>query len=147
MTPTSIHPMSPDKVVDYFEHDADVGIIGRGATLEQAFENAARAMFAIITNIDAVVPKTVITVEFEETDPELALVIWLNHILGTARQHGMVFNHFQLRRTHNHWHGELHGESWRDNLERGTEVKGATFTMLSVQSTEGIWEARCVVDV
>jgi SHS2 domain-containing protein len=32
---------------DYFDHDADVGIVGRGSTLEEAFEAAARATFAL----------------------------------------------------------------------------------------------------
>lgn len=33
---------------DFFDHDADIGIVGRGATLEAAFETAARAMFSIM---------------------------------------------------------------------------------------------------
>jgi SHS2 domain-containing protein len=32
-------------------------------------------------------------------------------------------------------------------MERGTEVKGATLTMLSVRRADGGWEARCVIDV
>ncbi|MGZ5662035.1 MAG: archease, partial [Usitatibacter sp.] len=45
------------------------------------------------------------------------------------------------------WLGEAWGEPWREGLERGTEVKGATLTMLSVKRAGGLWEARCVVDV
>lgn len=131
----------------YFEHDADIGIIGRGVTIEQSFEAAARAMFAIITNLDAVEPSTVVTIEFEESDTELALVTWLNLILGKAREFGMVFNYFHLEHSNDHWQGELRGEPWRNELERGTEVKGATLTMLSVKQTGGFWEARCVIDV
>ena len=37
----------PAQSPDYFEHDADIGIIGRGATVEQAFEAAARAVLAL----------------------------------------------------------------------------------------------------
>ncbi|MBS0484626.1 MAG: archease, partial [Proteobacteria bacterium] len=58
----------------YFEHDADIGIIGRGLTVEQSFEAAAHAVFAIITHIEEVQPVTVVAVEFEESDVELALV-------------------------------------------------------------------------
>ena len=69
----------------YFAHDADIGIIGRGATLEQAFEVAAQAVFGIMTRLENVQPETTITIEFEETDRELALVTWLNLLLGPAR--------------------------------------------------------------
>jgi len=131
----------------YFEHDADIGIIGRGETLEQSFEAAAMAVFAIMTKLECVQPNDEITVEFEETDLELALVTWLNIIIAKAREFGMVFSHFYLQRDHDRWHGKILGEKWRDGLERGVEVKGATLTMLSVKQTGAIWESRCVVDV
>ena len=76
------------------------------------------------------------TFEFDESDPELALVIWLNQILGKARELGMVFGHFRITRQGNHWHGTVLGEKWRDGLERGVEVKGATLTMLSVKQID-----------
>jgi SHS2 domain-containing protein len=38
----------------YFEHDADIGIIGQGATIEKAFEAAAQAVFAIVKKLDLV---------------------------------------------------------------------------------------------
>lgn len=131
----------------YFEHDADMGVIGYGETMEQAFEAAAQAVFAIMTNLDGVHSRDEITIEFEEADPEFALVIWINLILGKARESGMVFNDFQLRRNESQWRARIKGEKWHDALERGTEVKGATFTMLSVRQEKGIWVAQCVVDV
>jgi len=143
----STSPSQTETNLSYFEHDADIGIIGRGATIEQSFEAAARVMFAVITNTDAVEPRTAIAIEFEESDPELALVTWLNLILGKVREFGMVFSHFHLKRENSHWRGELRGEPWRDDLERGTEVKGATLTMLSVKQIGEFWEARCVIDV
>jgi SHS2 domain-containing protein len=39
------------------------------------------------------------------------------------------------------------GEPWREAHARGTEVKGATLTALSVRRDEQGWQARCVVDV
>ena len=40
----------------YFEHDADIGIIGRGATVEEAFVSAAgaRALFSASADRNAV---------------------------------------------------------------------------------------------
>ena len=131
----------------YFEHDADIGITGRGPTVESAFEQAARAMFAIMTDIEQVRPVEECEVAFEEGDDEIALVTWLNLILAETRSRGMVAAEFEVSRQGSQWRGRCHGERWRDELVRGVEVKGATLTMLSVSNRGGAWEARCVVDV
>jgi SHS2 domain-containing protein len=133
--------------IDYFDHDADMGIIGRGTLIEEAFENAATAMFAMMTGLDQVRPHASVVIEFEEADAELALVTWLNLLLGQARSRALIFGRFRLRRDGPRWSGTAEGEPWHDGLERGVEVKGATLTGLAVTQRDGIWEARCVVDV
>lgn len=49
----------------YFEHDADIGLTGRGATLEEAFEAAAAGMFAIMTDLAIVQCERTVKLEFE----------------------------------------------------------------------------------
>jgi SHS2 domain-containing protein len=132
---------------EYFEHGADIGVVGRGASIEQAFERAAASMFAIMVDTVAVQPRQWLEVEFDEDDVELALVRWLNALLAAAREHGLVLCQFELRRAGDHWHGVGRGEPWREAHARGTEVKGATLTALSVRRDEQGWQARCVVDV
>jgi SHS2 domain-containing protein len=131
----------------YFEHDADVGIIGRGPTIEDALVAAAEATFAIMVHPAAVRPRARISLAFDESDPEYALVRWLNGLLAEARAGGLALARFRLARSGEHWRGDAVGEPWRDGLTRGTEVKGATLTGLAVEKIPGGWEARCVVDV
>jgi SHS2 domain-containing protein len=131
----------------YFEHGADMGIVGRGTHVEEAFENAAAAVFAMMTNLAQVAAQESVVIEFEEADPELALVTWLNLLLGQARSRALIFGRFRLRRDGARWSGTAEGEPWRAGMERGVEVKGATLTSLAVTQQGGIWEARCVVDV
>lgn len=131
----------------YFDHDADIGIIGQGETLEQAFEAAARAMFGIMADPAGVRTETRVRVSFEEADLELALVTWLNRLLAAAREAGLALGKFALRHEGARWEGEAWGSAWEPGRERGTEVKGATLTMLSVKQVGGNWEVRCVVDV
>jgi SHS2 domain-containing protein len=133
--------------VAYFEHGADMGIVGRGARVEEAFEHAAVATFAMMADPEQIRPQASVAVEYDETDVELALVKWLNLLLGEARSRGLVFGRFHLRRDGAHWRGTAEGEPWREDLERGIEVKGATLTCLAVTQQDGAWEARCVVDV
>ena len=144
---SSRYMSTPAPLHGYFEHDADIGIVGRGHTVEQAFESAAQAVFGVVTNLGAVQPSTTTMIEFEEADPEFALIIWLNLLLGKARELGVVFSSFHLQHQGNNWRAQASGEKWRPGLERGVEVKGATLTMLSVKQTGATWEARCVVDV
>lgn len=132
---------------DYFDHDADIGVIGRGATVEAAFVAAARAVFALMTDLAAVAPHERIEIEFEEGDREIALVTWLNALLAHAADRGIVPASFELSRRGDTWHGSARGERWREDLVRGIDVKGATLSMLSVRETAQGWEARCIVDV
>ncbi len=136
-----------DQSYSYFDHDADIGVSGRGDTLEAAFEAAAAATFAVMADLSQVREERTVRLEFEEADPEFALVTWLNRLLAEAHGEGLVFCRFRLTRQDGRWLGEARGEPWRAELERGVEVKGATLTMLSVRRTGGRWEARCVVDV
>ncbi len=131
----------------YFDHDADIGIAGHGSTPEAAFVSAAEAMFAIMADLRCIEHRAEIAIEFDEDDLEFALVRWLNLLLAEARSHGLILGKFQLSRDGSQWHGRAWGEPWRETLERGVEVKGATLTMLSVHHTDDSWDARCIVDV
>jgi SHS2 domain-containing protein len=132
---------------DYFQHDADIGVIGRGASMEEAFTEAAAATFAIMTDITVFSPTKTVQVQFEEADAELALATWLNVLLGEAHQAGLVFSRFRLQHDGDWWKGEADGAPWQAGMEPGVEVKGATLTMLRVEKKPNSWEARCVVDV
>ena len=132
---------------EYFEHDADIGVVGRGVTLEEAFESAAAATFAVMADLSAVRPERPATLDFEEADIEIALVRWLNLLLALSHERGLVFSRFWIERDGVNWRGGASGEPWRRDLERGVEVKGATLTMLEVKQDRDGWLARCVVDV
>ena len=136
MSNVDVNP-APGERYAYFEHDADIGVSGRGATPEEAFEAAAAAMFALMTELAAVRRSRTVQLEFEEADTELALVRWLNLLLATAREQGMAFAEFRLERDGVVWRGSATGEVWRRDLERGVEVKGATLTMLRVGKLDG----------
>jgi len=143
----STPPPETDGSLAYFDHDADVGVIGRGATVEEAFEAAARATFAVMADPARLHPIETVPVDFEEADVEIALVRWLNALLTAARERRLIFCRFRIERDGVLWRGAADGEPWPPGLDRGVEVKGATLTMLAVKKAADGWEARCVVDV
>lgn len=135
------------KQFDYFEHVADMGVIGRGKTLTEAFVAVAQATFAIMANPVNLKETLVVEIRFKESDEELALVTWLNRLLAEARVHGAVFRRFELENDGDAYTGRAYGCVWDASIPRGTEVKGATLTALSVRHDANGYEARCVVDV
>ncbi|MDD5367084.1 MAG: archease [Gallionellaceae bacterium] len=131
----------------YFDHEAGIGIEARGKTVTEAFENAASAMFAVMTHPSLILPERMVRVEFDAADPELALVEWLNRLLGQARLAGLVLGSFDLKREGDHYTGAAWGMHWKKGAERSTELKGASLTGLKVAQEGKRWQVRCVVDV
>ncbi len=131
-----------------FEHQADVGIRGFGMTLEEAFENAARALYSVMVKIDAVKPLEVRTVTVSAPDSELLLVEWLNALLSLSDVDRMVFSKFDVKIEG----AVLKGFAWGEKLDPGrhepnVEVKGATYHLLQITKEDGRYTAQCVVDV
>jgi SHS2 domain-containing protein len=132
----------------YFEHIADVGIIGRGKTLEQAFEEGAKAMFNVMVEIKKVAPKKAVKVSCSASNQEELFVEWLNALLAQATIRGMVFSKFSVKIMDTKLSGTAHGEKLDvKRHEVKTEVKAATYGSLSVGKEGDEFVARCVVDV
>ncbi|HUT29368.1 MAG TPA: archease [Sedimentisphaerales bacterium] len=134
---------------EHFEHEADVGIRGIGATKEEAFQQAAVALTAVITQPEKVAAKEEVAVTCTAPDDELLLVDWLNGLLYEMGTRRMLFGRFEVKIEG----GELMGRAWGEKIdvsrhEPVVEVKAATYTELSVrQDAEGVWVAQCIVDV
>jgi SHS2 domain-containing protein len=134
---------------EHFEHEADIGVRGYGRTMAEAFEQAALAMTAIITDPGDIEPDTMIEVSRFEMDPELLFVDWLNAIVYEMSTRHMLFCRYELRIDEGRLEGHLFGEIIdRERHQPVVEVKGATYTELRVLKTDDdTWLAQCVVDV
>lgn len=134
---------------EHFPHQADIGVRGIGATKEAAFEGAAQALTAVITDLGSVAPTQSVPIVCEAPDDELLLVDWLNALVYEMATRRMLFSRFNVR-LNDH---SLHATAWGEAIEvarhqPAVEVKGATYTELSVKrDEEGRWTAQCVVDV
>ena len=134
---------------EHFPHAADVGVRGLGATLEQAFEQAALALTAVIVDPAAVAPRETIRLACEAPDAELLLVDWLNTLIYEMVTRNMLFGRFEVRVEGEHLTARIWGEALDVARHRpAVEVKGATYTALKVaRQPDGSWLAQCVVDV
>ena len=134
---------------ELFPHGADIGVRGRGATLEEAFGNAGLALTAVVTDPAGVAPRERVAIRCEAPDDEMLLADWLNALVYEMSTRRMIFGKFDVRIDD----GRLEGKAWGEPVDVGrhqpaVEVKGATYTGLRVRrETDGAWVAECVVDV
>lgn len=138
----------PEGYWTHFDHGADIGIRGTGPTKEAAFAQAARAMTAVVTDLDRVRASEPVELHCEAPDDVLLLVGFLNELVYAMAAQGMLFARFELDIDD----GRLTGRAWGEPVDRGrhqpaVEVKGATLTAGDVAFRDGQWIAQCVVDV
>lgn len=139
--------------MDYelFGHPADIGIRGFGETVEQAFENGAKALFQVMTDIKSVEPKTEIEIKTEAGGIEELFVEWLNELLSQADLEDMFFSEFELEIKKNkdyRLEGKVRGEKMdSEKHELKTVVKAATYSQLKVEKTNKKFLAQCICDI
>ena len=126
-----------------------MGVRGFGVTKEAAFEQAALALTAVITDPSDVRQEEVVSITCESPDDEVLLVDWLNGVIYEMATRRMLFGRYEVRIAGQHLDGEAWGEAVNPARHQpAVEVKGATYTGLRVQQgAEGTWIAECVVDV
>ena len=133
---------------EHFEHDADLGVRGIGATLAEAFAQAALAVTAAVTDPTRVALQEEFSLDVEAGDPEFLLVGFLNRMIAEMATRHVLFGGIQVQLEGNRLHAVLRGE--RADVDRhqpAVEVKGATLTELAVWQRNGEWIAQTVVDV
>ncbi len=133
----------------HFPHQADMGVRGIGPTLAAAFEQAALAMTAVVTDPASVAAAQAVDIHCEAPDNELMLVDWLNALILEMAARHMLFGRFDVALDGQRLHATAWGEAVdRQKHQPAVEIKGATYTELKVARTEsGQWLAQCVVDV
>jgi tRNA nucleotidyltransferase (CCA-adding enzyme) len=130
-------------------HGADVGVRGVGISKAQAFEQAAKALTAVITEPGSVMATECIEIACDAPDDELLLVTWLNALIYEMATRRMLFSRFEVRIENI----QLQAKAWGEPIDQtkhqpAVEAKGATLTGVAVQQdADGMWSAQCVVDV
>ena len=133
----------------HFDHQADIGVHGSGPSLAAAFEEAAVALTAVVTDPTGVAAGTCVTLECSAPDPECLLVDWLNAVIFEMATRRMLFRDFSITLEGERLQATARGESVDvARHQPAAEPKGATFTALQVyEDADGTWHAQCVIDV
>ncbi len=132
------------------EHTADTGIESWGRTLAEAFEHAARGLYALMVDLDRVEPRETREVDATAPDLERLLVAWLTELLFLTESEDVVFSSFdvEVERERCALHAQISGEPLDpDRHDAAYDVKAVTYHGLSVVEEPAGWRCRVIVDV
>ncbi len=132
----------------HFPHGADIGLRGTGADKAGAFAAMAKALTAVVTDPESVAARETIEIRCSAPSDEDLLVDWLNALIYEMAVGRMLFRDFEVAIENGELRANVRGEHVdRERHAPAVEVKGATYTALSVEKSDDGWTAQCVVDV
>jgi SHS2 domain-containing protein len=133
------------KTIEEIEHTADCSIRVRGRDLGELFVNAARGMFGLMADLEAVEAGVERQVQLYELDAETLLVSWLSELLWFNEESGAVFVRFEIASL---TATALQATAWGGAApSQWKQIKAVTFHDLRIVETEDGHEVTLVFDV
>lgn len=135
---------------EFFDHTADIGIKAYGKTLSEAFENAALAVFEIMTDTSKVKPKEIREIKVDGYDIENLLYRWIESLLVYYDSELLLFSKFDVKIDEINLilEAKAYGEKFDPNRhERRTVVKAMTYHEMNIQYIDGMYILSFVVDI
>jgi SHS2 domain-containing protein len=145
--------MNEKKGFEFLEHTADAYIAAYGADLAEAFENAALAMFDVMTNVDEVSPKVKENVEVVAEDEYALLYSWLEALLVKFDVNKMFYSKFKVldlnQTSDSFWlRAEIGGEKF--NPKKHTQkvgVKAVTYHRMEIIKQPNKVTLKFILDI
>jgi SHS2 domain-containing protein len=138
-------------------HPADVIIVARGRTLEEAFEQAAIGVYEVITDTSKVEPKEERRIEDSGVDLYQLLYRWIEDLLYYTDSEQLVFSKFKVERIEKVGEGDeaeykIVARAWGERMDpqkhpQRTIVKAMTYSMMEIVKEDGCWRVQFVVDI
>jgi SHS2 domain-containing protein len=138
--------MQPFRVL---EHTADIGFEAFGATRQEVFANAARALMHLMVDLESIAPQETLSLRAEASDMPNLLVNWLSEILYRFDAEGWLLRDFEFEDLTDHsLAARARGEKFdRRRHEVKLLVKAVTYHQLAVRETAPGWRAQVYVDI
>lgn len=134
--------MNSQKKFEFFDVTADVGLYAYGKTLEEAFENAALALFEVMTDTSSINPSTRKYIEIESEDSSALLYDWLSELIFLHDSENLVFSRFKISITPKEdrflLNAKVDGEAFNlDKHESREDVKAVTYHLMDIKEENG----------
>jgi len=140
-----------DKKFEFFDVTADAGYKAYGNTLEESFENAALAMFEVMTDTNSIKPEIERKIHVESEDEYALLYDWLSEFLVILDSEFLVFSKFKVNIEKKGDEYSLNGTAWGEEFnlkkhESRAEVKAVTYHLMDVKKNEN-YMVQVILDI
>lgn len=123
---------------EFLEHTADAYIRAYGKNMQEAYENAALAMFEVITDTEKISLTEEDEVEVEAEDQYALLYNWLETLLVNSETKGMLYSKFQIKKWEESNEGfKIKAKIWGEKFSpkkhpQKVAVKAATYHLMVI---------------
>lgn len=137
---------------EFLYHIADAKFRAYGSTLEEAFENAALAMFNVMIDTSNQKANRVRDIELTSPDIKALLVDWLSELLYLFEVEDILFCEFNIDKIEKTGEGfSLKGRASGVPIDLSrhsfdTQVKAVTYHELEVQQNDSEFWVQAIVD-
>jgi SHS2 domain-containing protein len=147
--------MEKFKILDV---SGDVGLEAYGATVTEAFVNAAAGMYSLITNLEEVRERKTFVVIAENPSLDGLLVSWLNELIFHFDTYGLIGKRITVDEftpsimTGNGECCRIRATVYGEEFDPGRHeskllIKAATYHRLRVEEKEDHWEIDVIFDI
>jgi len=138
---------------EFLEHTADAYIAAYGKDLARAFENAAVAMFDVMTQVEKVRAKVEDEVEARGSDEYALLYSWLEALLVKSELNRMLYSKFKVSELLEDSDGfELKAKIWGEAFDpkrhlQKVGVKAVTYHRMEIIKAPGKITLKFILDI
>ena len=141
------------KRFEFLEHTADLYIAAYGSSLEEAFENAASAMFEGMTDLAKVQPKEEDKIQVEGYDEQALLYNWLEALLVKFDVTGNLYSRFTVEEIQKTSQGfKLKARIWGEPFDQEKHlskvgVKAVTYHQMEIIKKPSLVMVKFILDI
>jgi SHS2 domain-containing protein len=134
---------------ELIDHTGDLGIRIWATDIKGLFQEAACALFTIITDLDKVRVRENRKITVEASTLDELLVAWLSELLYLYEVEGLLFCEFRLSEIDERsLKGVAMGEEFLEGRhEIKTSIKAVTYHQLEIKEHDGLWQAQVIFDI
>jgi SHS2 domain-containing protein len=134
---------------ELLDHTGDIGIKVWADDVKGIFQEAAKALFGIITDLEKVEAHLEREVIVEGSGHEELMVAWLSELLYLHEVEELLFCDFTILEIQG---GSIKGVARGERFHEGrhcikTAVKAVTYHQLEIQERDGRWHAQIIFDI
>ncbi len=138
---------------EFLEHTADAYIAAYGTNLAEAFENAALAMFEVMTDVKEVSPNAEDSVKVWAEDEKALLYSWLEALLVKFDTKAVMYSKFRIFSLDKSSDGlELKAKVWGESFDprkhvQKVGVKAITYHRMEIINENGKVTLKFILDI